>query len=163
MASLTDNTAVDFTQVTESEPRATDTENETSTVRAEIPKKLLATEAGTTSEMEVIVDPSSVKLIARSIAELTRDEEYKLLLEQKRTLLKKKYSEGLTKKDELALQLTIWNIDRIEDAQYGKNLDALEAIVKAHEAAAVKVARTVENFDRLIRSRTSRPGAHSRR
>ena len=106
---------------------------------------------GFTSERESIsVDSTTAKLISRSIAELTPDTEYKRFLDDKRTLLQKKYSEGLSKKEDLALQLTIWNIDRIEDAKYGRQLDALEAIVKTHEAVASKISQTADRFEELI-------------
>jgi hypothetical protein len=168
-SSLTDNTALDFDYVLDPEKtlesRSSVNAPEEQTVKSSniiAPQYRSAKGLGTTSEKELNLNQSSVKLISRSIAELTSDDEYKCFLEQKRVYLRKKYTEGLSKKEELALQLTIWNIDRIEDAKYGKQLDALEAIVKAHEAAAAKISHTVDNFERLITSGQNPPGRERR-
>jgi hypothetical protein len=99
---------------------------------------------------EIIYDPANVKLISRMVAELTPDAEYKKFLELKKNLMFKKYSEGLSKKEELSLQLTLWNIDRIEDAKYGRHLDALETIVKTHEMVAQSITQTVNRLNQSI-------------
>ena len=153
MAAQTDNTARALDYVTASTPKIDVSVEETldkGPVVAPFPKP--EKDQGLTSEAELQVDPSSIKLLSRSVAELTNEDEYERFLEQKRILLRKKYTEGVSKKEDLALQLIIWNIDRIEDAKYGKNLDALETIVKAHEVAAAKISHTVDNFERLISS-----------
>jgi hypothetical protein len=69
------------------------------------------------------------RLNAASITE----EEHQSLLRERQALLDKKLGGTITRREENRLQYVRWSLDRVEDAKYGRTLDALEDRVRAYE------------------------------
>lgn len=53
------------------------------------------------------------------------DQEAIALLDERQALLDKKFDGTITKSELNRLEYVRWSLDRIEDARYGENLDAL--------------------------------------
>ncbi len=62
------------------------------------------------------------------------DDEVNELLERRQRLLDKKFDRSMQRKDEIELTYVCWQLDRIDDARQGAQLDTLEALVNQYES-----------------------------
>lgn len=89
---------------------------------------------------------------ARDLALRTPKAEVDELFREHQNLAIKSIEEGLTRSEGLRLTMVRWHIARIQDAQQGGRLDALEHLVEANEFLADRVAATVERLARYLDS-----------
>ncbi len=74
--------------------------------------------------------PSYIKQAVRILRSKISDQEYQLLHNERNMLLDKELAGGLTRKEQLQLQMVRWKIEGIEDARVGTHLDKLEALAQ---------------------------------
>lgn len=73
-------------------------------------------------------------------------EEIESLLRQRQEILDLKFSNNMTRKDEIKLEYILWSLDRIEDARHGAVLDMLESGVSRYEQFMVDVQSLVDQL-----------------
>jgi hypothetical protein len=88
----------------------------------------------------------------RRIAAMTPAAEREALYAEQQRLAIKKVTEALTPAEERRLKLVRWNIDRIEDADFGPEIDSLELRANMLE----KLATNVQHFLGEARTRQRR-------
>jgi hypothetical protein len=76
--------------------------------------------------------PSTVKEANREFTRLTLLAEKPRLLEEHRQLVAKEFSTDLTRIDQQRLRWIRWQLDRIEDAEFGQQIDRFRALIKSH-------------------------------
>lgn len=75
------------------------------------------------------------------------------LLGNREELLRKKYKGGgLSKSEERLLAFVRWQLDRIDDAELGHQLDALEKIAEVHEHFASRMETILDQMAQLKRA-----------
>ena len=79
--------------------------------------------------------------LTRALALRTSERERNKLYEERRTLVMKEFTQGLSGKETGRLGSITWILEQIEDAEMGPSLDALEAIADLVEAHARDLAR----------------------
>lgn len=77
---------------------------------------------------------------------LTSEAEYQLLHQEHARLSSKYFEEGLTKREQLELQMVRWAIDRSEATIYAPALIALDKFVELHHALEHEVDRLLVAF-----------------
>jgi hypothetical protein len=85
------------------------------------------------------------RINAASISELEHEE----LLRERQRLLDKKFNRTMTRKEANRLEYVRWSLDRIEDAQHGAALEALENYVSRYE----QFADELRSLERRLRDR----------
>ena len=75
----------------------------------------------------------TAKLAGRLNAASVSDEEQKSLLVERQSLLDKKFTGTITRKESNRLEYVRWSLDRIEDAKHGQTLDVIEGAVARYE------------------------------
>jgi len=76
------------------------------------------------------------RLAARMNASAVTEEETKSLLDERKSLLDKKFAGTMTKKEASRLAYVRWSLDRIEDAKSGAWIDKLEQrVAELHKLA----------------------------
>lgn len=60
-------------------------------------------------------------------------EEIKCLLDERQSLLDKKFAGSISRRELIRLEYVRWSLDRIEDAKYGQTLDILESYIAQYE------------------------------
>jgi hypothetical protein len=87
------------------------------------------------------LDPSSIdpRAEGRQIAAMTPAAERAALYAEQQRLAIKKVTELLTPAEERRLKIVRWNIDRIEDAEFGTEIDALDVRANMVERLAANV------------------------
>jgi hypothetical protein len=78
-------------------------------------------------------DAEAARLAGRMNAARISETEVAGYLAKHAALVQKKYSGDFTFEDERNLKYVRWTLDRIEDAVYGRGLDALEGAVSDYE------------------------------
>jgi paraquat-inducible protein B len=87
--------------------------------------------------------------INRQLSKLIPEDAKEALLEERNALVIRKYGEnGLTKSEERRLALLRWEIERIEDAEIGPDLDELEKKIEEQENFAKKIDEFIQVFGR---------------
>ncbi|MCF8070537.1 MAG: hypothetical protein K9L30_18305 [Desulfobacterales bacterium] len=96
---------------------------------------------------------SELKRINREISRKISPETKNKLIEARQALAIKKFQTGLTKKEENRLKLIDWELDRIDDAELGEELDSLEYFVNLNEQFACELKDMMLHFQKegLIR------------
>lgn len=79
------------------------------------------------------VQSDALRMAGRINAASISDAEHDALLEERQSLLDRKFAEGLSARESNRLEYIRWTLDRIEDAKYGSTLDALENSVERYE------------------------------
>jgi hypothetical protein len=90
------------------------------------------------------------RLNAASISE----DEHADLLRQRQALLDKELAGTIDRSEKNKLEYVRWSLDRIEDARYGQEMDALEEAIKRYER--FEVALQDFNAELAKRSQASR-------
>jgi hypothetical protein len=93
------------------------------------------------------------RIAGRINATAVSEQERKSLLQERQILLDKKLSHKITSKEANRLEYVRWSLDRIEDAQYGQTLDALERSVVRYEQFLAEMQKLHEQ----LRQFTGRP------
>lgn len=90
---------------------------------------------------------TSARNAGRIISRRTSKAEYESLVEEHRILAVKEVDGVLTKSEMRRLVMVRWNIDRIEDAMFGPELDRLEALANSQRQLAEEVKTLVAWVD----------------
>lgn len=77
-----------------------------------------------------------IKRLNRAITKKTPAEEVKSLVDERNILVMKRTKAGLTRDEERRLTYLRWQLDRIDDAQYGEILDIFEKTAEEYERFA---------------------------
>jgi hypothetical protein len=77
------------------------------------------------------------------------EKEVEQLLEERATLINKKFDTGLSKAETRRLALVRWNLDRIQDARHGEALDDLEAAVSLYEQIGHEITNLMHELRRF--------------
>ncbi|RLC03418.1 MAG: hypothetical protein DRI57_29135 [Deltaproteobacteria bacterium] len=80
--------------------------------------------------------------VLRKIPPGTRE----MLIEERQALVRKKFKKGLIRKEENRLRLIDWELDRIDDAELGEELDRLEYFVRLNEQFASELKEMMDKF-----------------
>ena len=95
------------------------------------------------------IEVETRKSLNRAISAKISPETEKQLIEERNYLVDKKFNGGgLSKKEAKKLALIRWKLDRIDDAEYGEELDRLSAFVSAQE----KYSRDLYDFINKLES-----------
>jgi hypothetical protein len=84
---------------------------------------------------------SSARAAARINATSISQAERQALLDERQALLDKLFGGDITSEDERKLEYVNWSLDRIEDAENGFALDALESQIEAYEHIANEISK----------------------
>ena len=97
-------------------------------------------------------DADVARMAGRLSAANTSEVELARYLQEHAALVQKKYNGNFIPADERRLRYLRWILDRIEDAQYGAGLDALEDAVVAYET----FYKELESFSVELRAAKAR-------
>jgi hypothetical protein len=78
----------------------------------------------------------NIRSINRAVTQKIPNEIEEDLLRERNELVRKKIKQGLSKKEERRLTYLRWQLDRIDDARFGEQLDNLEMMASAQEEFA---------------------------
>lgn len=104
------------------------------------------------------ISAREIKRYNREVTRKTFLHQESELIAKRSKLIDKKFDVGLSKCEENQLKYIDWQLDRIEDAIGGEQLDELETWVQAHE----QIRESVESFSRQVQAVTRR-GSKRRR
>jgi hypothetical protein len=94
------------------------------------------------------------KAAGRVTASVTTEVERQSWLAERAQLLDLKFSGKATVSDLKRLQYVRWNLDLIDDARYGADLDVLESKVVVYERTLEKVTALAAQLERLARTKS---------
>lgn len=100
------------------------------------------------SETDSPLNTVEIRKANRAIRVQIPESEYRSLLSERHALVEKKFTVGLTEKEEFRLKMLRWRIDGIEDAMFGNQLDELEAFAEKQEKLAKSVNEFVTNLNK---------------
>lgn len=92
------------------------------------------------------VDSEKIKVANRKIVSKVTDKDVRKLVNERQQLVGKKFKEGLSSGEEKRLVLLDWELDRIDDARYGEDLDRLEMFLIQQEKFANQIKDIVDDF-----------------
>lgn len=75
----------------------------------------------------------TARLAGRLNAAMVSETEHTSLLNERQSLLEKKFSGNMSRKESNRLEYVRWSLDRIEDAKHGAAIDKLENSVEVYE------------------------------
>lgn len=107
---------------------------------------------------EYAITPPVLKRLNREVSKKIPESEKKRLMIEHLELVKKDARTGLEKSEKRRLQLIRWQLDNIEDAEHGEDLDRLEAVLKAKERFAEEIEKLVGQF-KVSKHRRHKPRA----
>lgn len=81
--------------------------------------------------------------ITKKIPQSVKDE----FIKEHILLVKQKFDQGLSKAEDRRLTHVRWQLDRIDDAEHGENLDRLERFTEGIETFAVEIDKLLKNFE----------------
>jgi hypothetical protein len=87
-----------------------------------------------------------IKRINREIIRKIPPEQVESLFNEHSLLVKKKFKVGISKNEEKRLTLIRWELDRIEDAFHGDNIDRFESFLEGYEKFAKDINEFVDNI-----------------
>ncbi len=102
------------------------------------------------SSLEIPIEILKKKTRELVISSLADKEE--TIIEERKKLILKEYSGGLTKNEKLKVKYYSWLLDRIEDAQNGEILDHFEKLVKQQETIADNVISNINMINKAIKN-----------
>ncbi|THV13863.1 hypothetical protein [Rhizobium rhizophilum] len=88
------------------------------------------------------------KVAGRLNATAVSAAEHQALLDERQKLLDRKFSGEFTRRDENRLAYVRWSLDRIEDAQYGPELDKLEEHISQYENLLGEITKFTAQLER---------------
>jgi len=93
----------------------------------------------------------TARIAGRINATNVSEQERNSLLRERQVLLDKKLGGTITGKEANRLEYVRWSLDRIEDAQHGLTLDALESSVVRYEKFLAEVQALQEELRQLTK------------
>lgn len=91
----------------------------------------------------------SARMAGRANAAKVPQSEIDKLMEERATLLDKKLSGEISKRELNRLEYVRWSLDRIDDAKYGFALDALQEAVQMYEHFGEKITSLTDELKRF--------------
>jgi hypothetical protein len=112
------------------------------------PKEKFGIETGYSYEPKALpkISINEIKRLNREITRRIPPKEVELLFNEHNFLVQKKFSEGISEKEEKRLKLIRWELDRIEDAFHGENIDRLESFLEGYERFAKDINEFIDNI-----------------
>lgn len=91
--------------------------------------------SGSSAELvkRIAVSPHEIREINRAMTRQTPRKEVQSLMIEREKLAMKKTKEGLTTAEQRRLKYVEWQLDRIDDAEYGESLDILEKLAERYQ------------------------------
>ena len=108
------------------------------------------------SQVQSKIALSEIKRMNREITRRIPNEEVESLFNEHNFLVTKKFREGISKQEEKRLTLIRWELDRIEDAIYGENIDRFESFLDGYERFAKDINQFVDNIRNSTKNRGKR-------
>ena len=96
-----------------------------------------------------------IREINRAITRKTLLPEKNKLIEERNTIVGKKFDGGLSKREERRLTLVRWQLDRLDDAEFGEGLDFVETVTEEHEKFAQEINHLLDQLKTDTRKRRS--------
>ena len=93
-------------------------------------------------------DPERIRECNRALTRLTLVPQLDHFTNERNALVRKKFCAGLTPKEERRLAFVSWQLDRIDDAERGHQIDQLEKLIEAHE----RLGSTIKDSLKAIES-----------
>jgi hypothetical protein len=90
----------------------------------------------TPSSVDASTSMEQIRKLNRQVTKNIPVKVKKMLVEERNYLVNKKFKEGLTDKEERRLIYIRWQLDRIDDAEYGETLDLYESIADQYDIFA---------------------------
>jgi len=81
----------------------------------------------------------SIRRVARELTKKKIFPKRKILNEERNVLVNKMFQEKLTRVEEKRLEFIRWQLDRIDDAEIGENVDLIERLVIEHEKISKEI------------------------
>ncbi len=78
------------------------------------------------------------------------------LLRERQELLEKKFSQTITRRESNRLEYVRWSLDRIEDAEHGESLDAIELAISHYEEIKDSLLDLKEKLDESVEAERNR-------
>lgn len=111
-----------------------------------------ATGDGVFPNFEILSTRQAMAVASRRAGRLNAaavsEDEINALLDERSKLLDKKFGSKMTRADEIRLTYVRWQLDRIDDAEEGAKLDALEALVTQYEQLQKDLKSLKESIER---------------
>jgi hypothetical protein len=107
------------------------------------------------SQRTMMTKPLDATSCPKELLDLEEDE----IVSERNILVKRKYKEGISKREQVRLRYLEWQIDRIEDAIAGESIDELEALVESQE----RLVQTMEKWGSVVSQHVPVRAQHSRR
>jgi hypothetical protein len=98
----------------------------------------------------------TAKRAGRLNAKLISPQEREALLRERQELLDKQFSQTMTRRESNRLEYVRWSLDRIEDAEHGESLDALELAISHFEDIKESLSDLKEQLDESVESERTR-------
>jgi len=105
---------------------------------------------------------ATARQLGRLNSKNVKREEMDNLLNERQRLLDKKFDGTITREDENRLEYVRWSLDRIQDAQTGPSLDALESAVTAYERFMSDMRDFENQLDNAVNAQRGRNRANNR-
>lgn len=105
-------------------------------------------ESGYSYEAKTIpsISVNEIKRLNREITRRIPPEQIEKLFIEHSNLVKKKFKEGISEREEKRLKLIRWELDRVEDALHGDNIDRFESFLESYERFAKDINEFVDNI-----------------
>ncbi len=91
--------------------------------------------------------PEIIMEANRAVTRRIPPETKKKLIIEHQNLVRKKYGDGLSRREERRLNLVRWELDRIDDAEIGPEMDVLEAFTDANEQFASEIGKLINQLN----------------
>lgn len=132
--------------ISENKNNSLTTENKK--ITDEAPKTNISPNTGTILPFPNFKDMSEQeKQAGRYVASLSTPEEHQALESERRMLVIKQFKEGITRKETCRLKMIEWELDRIEDSQYGQDLDRLETLAHYYKRLGNEISNILERIE----------------
>lgn len=93
------------------------------------------------------INPETLIEVNRAVTRRIPQEDRKKLFSEHEDLVRKKYADGLSRREERRLSLLRWELDRIEDAEIGTGMDVLEAFTEANVQFASEIDKLLNQLE----------------
>ena len=134
------------------EREASSESDDPTTRAAEALALLRAPDFGELGSIYAITARLAGRLNARKITEQERD----ALLRERQELLDKTFSQTITRRESNRLEYVRWSLDRIEDAEHGDTLDAIELAISRYEDVKDWLVDLKEQLDESLEAERNR-------
>lgn len=92
------------------------------------------------------VDADNIKRCNREITKKIPKAEIEKLVEERNSLVAKKFEDLLSGKEERRLKYVRWQLDRIDDALYGDKLDVLDQVSRQYQTFSEDLNKVLNSF-----------------